>query len=86
MTAYDNGDDNICPPEITASQTEERHVRDDITNELPYMTLSSTTVLKRKKEMLYVPLEFKNDPTIDAFVDSIAYVGAKAQKELDRIK
>ena len=36
--------------------------------------------------MLYVPLGFENGLTIDAFVDSWAYVSAIAQKELDRIK
>ena len=36
--------------------------------------------------MLYVPLDFKNGSTIDALVDSGAYVIAIAQKELDRIK
>ena len=56
-----------------------------MTNEL-YMPLSSTIVLKRKKEMLYVPLDFENGLTIDALVDSGAYVSAIAQKELDRIK
>ena len=60
-------------------------MRDHITNEL-YMLLSSTIVLKRKKEILYVPLDFKNGLTIDALVDSGAYVSAIAQKELDRIK
>ena len=60
-------------------------MRDDITNEL-YMPLSSTIVLKRKKEMLYVPLDFENGLTIDALVDSEAYVSAIAQKQLDRIK
>ena len=84
MTKYDNGDENISPPEITTSQIKERLVRDDITNEL-YMPLSSTIVLKRKKEMFYVPLDFKNGLTIDAPVDSGAYVSAIAQKELDRI-
>ena len=59
MTTYDNGDDNISAPEITTSQIEERLVRDDITNEL-YMPLSSTIVLKRKKEMLYVPHDIEN--------------------------
>ena len=73
------------PPKITTSQIEERLVRDDFTNEL-YMPLSSTIVLKRKKEMLYVPLDFENGLTIDALVDSGAYVSAIAQKELDRIK
>ena len=85
MTTYDNGDDNISPPVITISQIEERLVRDKDTNEI-YMPLSSTIVLKRKKEMLYVPLDFENGLTIDALVESGAYVSAKAQKELDRIK
>ena len=57
LTTYGNGHDNISTPEITTSQIEERLVRDDITNEL-YMPLSSTIVLKRKKEMFYVPLDF----------------------------
>ena len=60
-------------------------MRDDIINEL-YMPLSSTIVLKRKKEMLYVPLDFKNGLKIDAFIDSGAYVSALARKDLDRIK
>ena len=59
MTICDSGDSNLAPPPITISQIEERLVRDDSTNEL-YMPLSSTIVLKRKKEMLYVPLDFKN--------------------------
>ena len=73
------------PPEIATSQIQEQLVTDDITNEL-YMSLSSTIVLKRKKEMLYVPLDFENGLTIDALVDLGAYVSAIAQKELDRIK
>ena len=85
LTTYGNGDDSISPPEITSSQIEERLVRDDITIEL-YIPLSSTIVLKRKKEMLYVPLDFENGLTIDALVDSVAYVSAKAHKKLDRIK
>ena len=40
--------------------------------------------------MLYVPLDFENGLTIDAFVDSGAYVSSIAQKEnlikKDRIK
>ena len=85
MTTCDSGDSNISPPPITISQIEERLVRDDSTNEL-YIPLSSTIVLKRKKEMLYVFLVFENGLTIDAFVDSGAYVSAIAQKELDSIK
>ena len=85
MMTWDSGDDKISPPAIAISQIEERLLRDDSTNEL-YMPLSSTIVLKRKKEMLYVPLDFDNGLTIDALVDSGAYVSAIAQKELDRIK
>ena len=85
LTTSDNGDDYISAPVITISQIEKRLVRDDTTDEL-YMPLSSTIVLKRKKEMLYVPLDFKNGLTIDAFVDSGTYVSSIAQNELDRIK
>ena len=83
MTTHDSGDDNISPPKITTSQFEERHVRDEITNEL-YMPLSSTIVLKRKKEMLYIPLAFEKALRTGAVVDWEAYV--IAQKELDRVK
>ena len=85
MTTCDSGDNNMSSPPITISQIEERLVRDDSINEL-YMPLSSTIVLKRKKEMMYVPLDFDNGLTIDALVNSGAYVSAMAQKELDRIK
>ena len=85
IKAIDKGNDNISRPKITNSPIEEQLVRDEITNEL-YMPLSSTIVLKRKKEMLYIPLHFKNCLTIDALVDSGAYVSAIAHTELDRIK
>ena len=85
LITYGNGDDTVSPPEITTSQIQGQLVRDDITNEL-YMPLSSTIVLKRKKELLYVPLDFENGLTIDALVDSGAFVSAIAQKELDRFK
>ena len=85
LITYGNGDDTISLPEITTSQNQEQLVRDDITNEV-YMTLSSTIVLKRKEEKLYVPLDFQNGSTIDSLVDSGAHVSAIAQKELDRIK
>ena len=85
LTTYDDGDDNIFPPQVTTSQIQEQLVRDENTNEL-YMPLSSTIVMKRKKEMFYVPLDFENGLTIDALVDSGAYVSAIAQTELDRIQ
>ena len=85
IIANDNADANISPPKRTNSQSEEQLVRDDPANEL-YMPLSSTIVLKRKKEMPYVPLDFQNGLTIDVLVDSRAYVSAIVQTELDRIK
>ena len=85
MKANDNGDDNNSPPKITTSQIEEQLVRDDITNE-PLTPLSSTIVLKREEEMLYVPLDFQNGLTKDALADSGAYLSAIAQTEMDRIK
>ena len=50
------------------------------------MPLSSTILLKRNREVLYVPLDFENGLAIVAFVDSGAYVIEIAQSELDRIK
>ena len=85
MTTYGNGHDNISPPQITTSQIQEQLVRDENIYEL-YMPLSSIIILKRKKEMLYVPLDFDNGVTIDALVDSGAYVSAIVQKEVDRIQ
>ena len=43
-------------------------------------------VLKRKQEMLYVPLDFENNLTVDTWVDSSAYGSAIAQNELDTRK
>ena len=84
MTANDNGDYNISLPKITSLQIEKQLVRYDITNEI-YMPLSSAIVLKRKKEMLYFPLGFENGLTINALVDSRAYLSSVAQSELERI-
>ena len=40
----------------------------------------------KKKEMLYVPLDFKNNLTVVALVDSGAYVSAVTQNDWDTIK
>ena len=64
---------------------EEGLVRDEQTNEI-YLPLTSTVVLKRKQEMLYVPLDFENNHTVDALVDSGAFVSAIAQDDLETIK
>ena len=64
---------------------EEGLVRDEQTNEI-YLPLTSTGFLKRKQEMLYVPLDFENNLTADALVDSGAFVSAIAQDDLETIK
>ena len=60
-------------------------MREKHTNEL-YLPLTSTMVLKRKQELLYVPLDFENNITVDALLDPGAYVSAIAKNELHTIK
>ena len=60
-------------------------MRDEQTNEI-YLPLISTVVLKRKQEMLYVPLDLENILTVDALVDSGAFVSAISQNNLDTMK
>ena len=80
-----NGD-TTTPPLTTATPLiEEGLVRDEQTNEV-YLPLTSTVVLKRKQEMLYVPLDFENNLTVDALVDSGAFVSAIAQDDSHTIK
>ena len=72
-----NGD-TTTPPLTTATPLiEEGLVRDEQTNEV-YLPLTSTVFLKRNQEMLYVPLDFENNLTVDALVDSGAFVSAIA--------
>ena len=67
------------------SLIEEGLVRDEQKNEV-YLPLTSTVVLKRKQEMLDVPLDFENNLTVDILVDSAAFVSATAQYDLDTKK
>ena len=60
-------------------------MKDEQTNEVD-LPLPSTVVLKRKQEMLYVPLDSDKNQTVDALVDSGAYVSAITQNRLDTIK
>ena len=60
-------------------------MRDEQPNEL-YLPLTSTLVLKLKQEMLYVPLYFENNHTVDALMDSGAFVSAIAQDDLETKK
>ena len=79
-----NGD-TTTPPLTTATPlTGEALVRDERTNEVYLPT--STVILKRKQEMLYMPLDFDKNLTADALVDSGAFVRAIAQNDLDKIK
>ena len=73
------------PPLTTATPLiEEELVRDEQTNEV-YLPLTSTVVLERKQEMLYEPLDFEKNLTVDALVDSGAFVSAIAQDDLETI-
>ena len=51
-----------------------------------YLPLNASVTLKQKKKMLYVPIDFSHGVTIDALVDSGAYVSAIPEDELERIK
>ena len=42
--------------------------------------------MKRKQGMHYLPLDFENNLTVDALVDSGAFVSAIAQDDLETIK
>ena len=78
--------DTTTPTLTTATPLiEERLVWDEQTNEV-YLPLTSTVVLKRKQEMLHVPLDFEKNLTVDALVDSRAFVSAIAQDDLETIK
>ena len=80
-----NGD-KTTPLLTTATPLiEEALVRDEQTNEV-YLSLTSTVILKRKHEMLYVPLGFENNLTVYALVDSGAFVSAIDQDDLDTMK
>ena len=80
-----NGDTTTPLLTTAAPLIEERLLRDEQTNEV-YLPITSTLVLKRKQEMLYVPLEFENNLTVDAPVDLGAFVSAIGQDDLDTIK
>ena len=60
-------------------------MQDGQTNEV-YLPLTSTVILKRKQELVYVPLDFENNLTVDALVDSGAFVSAITQDDLAIIK
>ena len=80
-----NGDTKTPPLTTATPLIEEGLVRDEQTNEI-YLPLISTVVLKRKQEMLYVPLDFEINLNVDALVDSGAFVSAITQDNLETIK
>ena len=78
--------DTTTPPLTTATPLiEEGLVRDEQTNDV-YLPSTSTVVLKRKQEMLYLPLDFEDNITVDALVDAGAFISAIAQDDFDTIK
>ena len=84
MTSF-SGDTTNLPLTTATPLIEEGLVRDEQTNEI-YLPLTSTVVLKRKQEMLYVLLDFENNLTADALLESRAFVSAIAQDDLHTIK
>ena len=78
-----NGDTTTSPLTTGTPLIEKGLVRGKQKNEV---YLPSTVVLKRKQEMLFVPPDFENNLTVDALVDSTAFVSAIAQDDLDTIK
>ena len=84
MTTLD-GDNNVSPPTSITPHIKENFVRDELTKEF-FLPLTSEVVLKRKREMLYAPLHFDKNLTIDALVESRAYVSAIVHDELDTNK
>ena len=85
VTTTLNGDKTNVPLTTATPLIEEALVKDEKTNEV-YLPLTSTVILKRKQEILYVPLEFENNLTVDALVDSGPSVSAFDQNVLDTIK
>ena len=78
--------DDIAPSPLTVSSLiTDNLIQDDETKEL-YLPINASVTLKQKKKMLYVPIDFSHGVTIDALVDSGAYVSAIPEDELERIK
>ena len=85
ITTTLNGDTTTTHLTTATPLIEERLVRYDQTNEV-YLPLTSTVVLKRKQQRLYVPLDFEKNLTVVALVDSGAFFSAIAQDDLGAIK
>ena len=85
VTTIFPGDTTIPPLTTITTMIEENLVREEQTNEV-YLPFTSTLTLKRKEEMLYVPLDFEKKLTVDASVESGASVSAITQNDLHRIK
>ena len=78
--------DTTTPPLTTATPLiEEALVRGEQTKEV-YLPLTSTVVLNREQEMLYLPVDFKINLTVDALLDSGAFVSAISPDDWDTIK
>ena len=85
VTTTHTGDTTFPPLTTTTPLIEEGLVRDEQTK-VVNLPLICTIDLKRKKEMLHVPVDFENNLTVDALVDSGAFVNAISQDDLDTIK
>ena len=85
ITTTSIGNTTIPPFTTTTPLFEEGLVRDEKTKEV-YLPLTSTIVLKRKQELIYVPLDFNDNLTVDDLLDSKTYISGITQNDLDKIK
>ena len=85
VTTTNTGDTTISLLTTTTALFEESLLRDDQTNEV-YCPLTSTVVLTRKQERLYVPLDFEDNLMVDALVDLGAFFSSIDQNDLDTIE
>ena len=85
VTTTITGDKTIPLLTTTTPLIKEGLLRDEQINEVSF-PLTFTVILKRKQEMLYEALDFKNNLKVNALVDSRAYVTAIAQNDWDTKK
>ena len=79
-----------APPEIPNTsllsvEDVTQHLTIDAKTNIPYIPLSTTLTLKRKRHMFYFPMDFENF-TLDGLVDTGALTSAISEADLNKIK
>ena len=81
---HENGEVTECPQQLpydlNVIKEFIQHAKDD-----DYIPLMSAITLKKKRRMLFIPLDFKNT-RIDALVDSGADINVISEKDADKIQ